>query len=418
MVTDFTPHKTITCALWLSDQLRHPLMNEVAVIGVRSGTETYILPIHHYDAGSRVITKEHFIDLVKDCIIQTNDKKKFLQFFGTVATVQQMGMDPEWGCVDSGPYLYHIDKINNAYQSVPLVKIAEWLEIILDQIENKFVHVSPFFNDEYIPCLVELEASGICVNPEKLIERRPAVAKKYLNKNLLYTNYYPFTVTGRASNALGINFSALNKSTGERDMFVSRFFEGHLLSIDFEAYHLRLIADDLGVDLPAGSLHTELAKIYFKTDNITDELYQASKQKTFEIMYGMTNNVPDFELFKRIQNHRKQMWNSYSVHNSIILPTGVTAKITDANPSKVFNYYVQALEVVKTIPKLRAITKYLNNRESKLVLYTYDSVLLDVAPGDDISRVFGILTEYGKYPTRIYTGQNYNAMNEVGLTAI
>jgi len=416
MVTNFSPHKTITCALWLSDQVRHPLMNEVAVIGVRSGTETYILPIYHYDAGSRVITKDHFIDLVKDCIIQTNDKKKFLQFFGSVATVQQMGTDPEWGYVDGGPYLYHINNTDHAFQSVPLVKIAEWLELILDQIENKFVQVSSFFNDVYIPTLVELEQPGIRVDVDKFSERYPDLVKKYVDGNRLYTNYYPFTTTGRASNALGINFSALNKSTGVRDMFVSRFIGGHLVGMDFEAYHLRLIANEFKLTLPSGSLHRELAKIYFNTNDITDELYQESKRKTFEIIYGMTTDIPDFELFAQICFYRNEMWHDYNLHHSITLPTGVTVAVHDANPSKVFNYYVQALEVVKTIPKLQQITQYLRHKDSKLVLYTYDSILLDVHPeeaGEIVPWIANILEEDGKYPVRKYTGLNYNDMKEM-----
>ena len=199
-------------------------------------------------------------------------------------------------------------------------------------------------------------------------------------------------------------------------MFISRFLGGHLVGMDFEAYHLRLIANEFKLHLPSGSLHRELAKIYFDTNDITDELYQESKRKTFEIIYGMTTDIPDFELFAQICFYRNEMWHDYNLHHSITLPTGVTVAVHDANPSKVFNYYVQALEVVKTIPKLQQITQYLRHKDSKLVLYTYDSILLDVHPeeaGEIVPWIANILEEDGKYPVRKYTGLNYNDMKEM-----
>ena len=44
------------------------------------------------------------------------------------------------------------------------------------------------------------------------------------SKGLEYTQYNPYTSTGRPSNRYnGINYAALNKEDGTRDRFVSRF---------------------------------------------------------------------------------------------------------------------------------------------------------------------------------------------------
>jgi hypothetical protein len=157
-----------------------------------------------------------------------------------------------------------------------------------------------------------------------------------------------------------------------------------------------------------------MAKIYFGTDNITEELYAESKRKTFEIIYGMTDTVPDTPLFREIQRKRKHLWMEYSVHGILQLPTGMSVEVSEANPSKVFNYYVQALEVVKTVPKLRAVMNYLKSTQTKLVLYTYDGILLDVHPDDDLSGIWQILQgEDRKFPVRRYWGPNYDTLKEL-----
>ena len=47
-----------------------------------------------------------------------------------------------------------------------------------------------------------------------------------------------------------------------RNGFVSRFDDGVLIEMDYDAYHLRLIADIIGYDFPDGSVHEYLGKQY------------------------------------------------------------------------------------------------------------------------------------------------------------
>jgi hypothetical protein len=49
-----------------------------------------------------------------------------------------------------------------------------------------------------------------------------------------------------------------------------------------------------------------------------------------------------------------------------------------------------------------------------LVLYTYDSILLDVKQMDDplITDVVNILEENKKFPVRVYTGKTYGSLME------
>lgn len=271
------------------------------------------------------------------------------------------------------------------------------------------------FTKELSEVLQDIEVSGLTVDKTQLRLHYDTKVERYFKTNKVFSEYNIFTTTGRPSNRFGgINFSALNKSDGSRETFISRYTNGVLVQFDFEAYHLRLIADEYNITLPQGSLHTELAKIYFNTDTITDDLYMASKQKTFEIMYGMSDETYGIPLFEHIVKLRKVN----TLNNGMMtLPSGMTICMQQPNPSKAFNYYVQSLEIVKTLPKLRRVLTLLKDTPHRLILYTYDSILLDMQMFDQelVQVVTEILEEHGKFPVRIYVGENYNNITEIRL---
>lgn len=157
----------------------------------------------------------------------------------------------------------------------------------------------------------------------------------------------------------------------------------------------------------------ELAKIYFNTDIITDELYAQSKSKTFEIMYGMSNETYGFELFEKIHMMRAM----FKDETTIELPSGMIVSVDQPNASKLFNYYMQSLEMVQTLPKLQRILNLLKNTNNKLILYTYDSILLDMETFDSAiaEDIINILEENKKFPVRMYSGNTYNNIKEIRL---
>jgi hypothetical protein len=263
--------------------------------------------------------------------------------------------------------------------------------------------------------LKDIESAGLCVDRTLLSEHFSSDTKRAFKDNMVYTEYNPYTATGRPSNRFGgINFAALNKSDGSRDSFISRYPSGSLVQMDFEAYHLRLMANELGVDLPSEqSIHTELAKVYFNTLDITEDMYAESKRRTFEVMYGTSIETYNFELFEKIHEHRKQ----YERVNFIKLPNGITVNVPSPNASKLFNYYVQSLEMVRTLPKLTRIIELMKNTTNHLVLYTYDSILLDMQTMDIniLQKIQEILEENKKFPVRIYSGNTYGNIKEIRL---
>ena len=120
------------------------------------------------------------------------------------------------------------------------------------QLENE--------NDDIIDNLTYLESSGL----------------RY-DKNIVFSEYNPYTSTGRPSNRFGgINFAALNKSDGSRAKFISRFgSKGKLVEFDYDAYHLRLIADKVGYKFSDASVHQHFADLF-------DITYQEAKVLSFQ----------------------------------------------------------------------------------------------------------------------------------------
>jgi hypothetical protein len=52
-------------------------------------------------------------------------------------------------------------------------------------------------------------------------------------------------------------------------------------------------------------------------------------------------------------------------------------KLENMNPQKLLNYLIQNLETAYNVNILWEVFKILKNKKTKLVLYTYDSFLLD-----------------------------------------
>jgi len=115
--------------------------------------------------------------------------------------------------------LLHKGYKEDIIQSIPILKLAE-------AIEPQFVKCIPlkyktynWYNNIFLPTLSDIERYGIRVDREKFVDRWPQAQKQVSKDNVVYTEYNPFTVTGRPSNRHGgVNYAALNKSDGSREL--------------------------------------------------------------------------------------------------------------------------------------------------------------------------------------------------------
>lgn len=295
-------------------------------------------------------------------------------------------------------------------------KIREQFFNVLDYCpEYTLPKDSPYgYYDFILKQLYQIESNGLHVD-KKLYNN--FFEDNLLNDSLVYTEYNIFTTTGRPSNRFnGVNYAALNKENGCRAAFISRFKNGILVQFDYDAYHLRLLADLLDYKFPENiSVHEYLGKMYFGKEELSEEEYQESKQISFKLLYGgITKDYLSVDFFAKIKQYTDLLWEKFESDGYIESPLAGRQLhkkyFTDINPSKLLNYFIQVYETERNLSVISSINELLQTNENKLILYTYDSFLFDMSKYDPdlIDRIQNILQQNNKFPIKLTKGSNFN----------
>ena len=388
------------------DAFAHNIQNQVSSLHFRFEDSTfYTVSVSHPDA-------PHFeIDLSKAYKLVTLHQKELRHLTNAVnvidlATILHLNYDviP----IHREFYTMMIHQIKNQFKfknlhfSIPLTSWVETAEAFLQHCEHLYkryeaTELDPafqFINQVTIPTLTAIETSGL-----------------QTTDGLVYSDYNIYTSTGRPSNAFGgINFAALNKNDGTREKFVSRFGEnGTLVQFDYEAFHLRLAGKLMDYQLPPTSLHSYLAQQYYGVDEVTEEQYEESKARTFALMYGQSDDTGGVEFFQKIKAYSSKLWDEYLQNGFVLSGTGRKVILADPSKNKVFNYMMQLTETEEAISRVEDVCNFLGMMESKVILYTYDAILLDVH-NDELNSMENVanLLSAGGFPVRQYRGANYD----------
>jgi DNA polymerase I-like protein with 3'-5' exonuclease and polymerase domains len=301
---------------------------------------------------------------------------------------------------------------NELNDCIPLMKWYELLKSIPEGFEIKNWY--RIYSDS-IKELGRLEGAGVQVEEEKFIDRF-SFSPKHIYGGKVYTKYNPYTTTGRPSNRhLNVNYSALNKSDGSRECFVSRFDGGTLLQFDYESYHIRLIAKLVGYEFPKGeTAHQHLANLY-GTD------YETAKALTFKYLYGGLDSIArEIPFFQIVDKYIKEVYQKFVISGVLKTPLYGReihfTKIEGGTEQKVFNYLLQALETEVNYKKISDILNQMSGMKSKLILYTYDAFLIDTHPmeREGILKLLPTIMEKGEFPVRIDEGTSYNNLVHLG----
>lgn len=195
---------------------------------------------------------------------------------------------------------------------IPLPKIKQFCCLYINKYINNFnillKHTDNqeflFYNNEASIIFNEIQKQGIQINQEAFIQKLPNL-KYIINNNKIYSNYNVNTTTGRPSNSNGLNFAAIPKNDGTRNIIISRFDDGVLLQCDFSAYHLSLIADIVQFEFPENTnVHQYLASQYFNTMDPSDQQVLRSKQITFKLIYGgIPRQYMHIQFLKKINDY-------------------------------------------------------------------------------------------------------------------
>ena len=417
-LSDFTQSIVGKVSYWFPmwvDNDKHPLNTHISFVFVRCEGNDYILPKQHTDALS-LSNEQIEAALNTDGEKWVFQKKKLLQ---SLPNIHQPLLD-----VDSSYFLKtaqtidyrtpfqsyltkwtHKGYYDNLIQSIPLLKLGEIVQSFITQFTSLDTtnHNFNWYNNTYIPILSAIEEFGIRVDREKFSDRWPSSPKHLTPSDIIYTEYNPFTITGRPSNRHGgINFSALNKSDGSRASFIS---DGVFLQMDYDSYHPRLIGKLIGFPLPKTSVHQWLAQQYGCDVN-------EGKGITFQLLYGgIDDDFRQIPYFDKVADYIITLWertqkDGYLETRYRRIPLGW---IEQPNPQKVFNYLLQAVETELNVDILGKILDYIKGSGIKLSLYTYDSFLFDVPTHVDKSLVAGLkaIIEGSGFPIKASWGLDY-----------
>jgi len=400
--------------MWV-DNDKHPRNTHISFIFVRTLMDRYILPHQHTDSLS--LSKS----LIEGILNTKGDKwvfqkKKLLQSFQNIreglndidtAYFLKTGetIDYQQPLQHLVAPLLHKGYKEDVIQSIPILKLAEAIEPELRKTYRQKSKTYNWYNDIFIPTLSEIEGYGVRVDEKKFIERWPQ-AQKHLKGDVVYTEYNPFTVTGRPSNRHGgVNYAALNKSDGSRDVFVS---DGIFLQMDYNAYHPRLIGKLIKFEMPDGNVHQWLADQYGCS-------VEESKGVTFQLLYGgIDDDFRQIPYFNTVADYIDNLWIETQKLGYLQTPHRIIPLewIEGANPQKVFNYLLQAVETEMNVDVMGKVLDYIKGSDIKFCLYTYDSFLFDVPTDVDKELVKGLkeIIEGSGFPVKASWGLDYGKL--------
>ncbi len=312
-------------------------------------------------------------------------------------------------------YYHHADR-HDVNKLIPISKHYEYCEELYKLIDfdndNFATKWYKFYNTYVIPTFYLVEQNGITTSVDKMrYYFKPDNLSYSTTETTTYTRYNLYNITSRPSNAFnGINFGALNKDNGCRSSFIAK--NDALMEMDFDSFHVRLLGELVGFDFGKDNIHEFLGKQYFNTTELTKEQYKQSKEITFKTLYTekKLEEYQHIEFFRLVKEYKNKKWNEYNAkgyingHISDKPLTGITSK------TKLLPYILQNYETELNTVKMYKILRLLNGKNTKLVFYNYDAIVLDVDKKDGKELLIKIksILENGGYPVSIKFNNTYD----------
>ena len=384
----------------------HPSQNNICAVYIRPllATKGFVLPTTHSETQNVNINDVKHI-LSQYDTLYVRDKKEFLHYF-VFKTLFDITLN-------SPPYIQEFTQTHSYFYSkmgdkidvnriIPIVKHYEYCEKLYNDLKNRINEpINDFYNTKATVVFNALERSGLRIDREKFESYFHNV-----NTDRVFTQYNFKTLTTRPSNRFkGVNYAAINKENGSRESFIPS--NDFLLELDIGAYHPTLLANLVGYDFGGGDVHSSFAEMYGVD-------YQKAKELTFKQLYGgVFEQYKDLEFFKKVQVYTDDLWDKFQNEGYIECPISKHRfnrdELEDMKPQKLLNYLLQNLETSYNVCILWDIIKLLKNRETELVLYTYDSFLFDFSKKEKelYNEIVSLFKKY-KLQIKVNYGDTYN----------
>jgi hypothetical protein len=380
----------------------HPVKNDICAIYIRPKDDSkgYIIPVNH----SETINFDlEVIEKVLNSIekIYVRDRKEFLYYFAIKHCYQPSPSPYTYIPQPTQAHTHIYNKYPNLHNLNTIVPIVKHYEVCEQNFANFSIkEINPFYNKAAL-VFNQLERAGIKVDQTKFEQYFDKEANEFI-----YTQYNLNTLTTRPSNTFGgINFSTLNKDNGERECFIPR--NDFFMEMDISAYHPTLLSHLLDYTFDSDDIHGHFARMY-------DVDYARAKEITFKQLYGgIWKEYRDIPFFQKAQAYIDSLWDTFNYGGYIECPVSkhkfIQKEMEDMNPQKLLNYVLQNLETANNVLILWDIFKVLRGKNTKLVLYVYDSFLFDWDKNEPevMLKILGIFNKY-KLQVKTKKGTNYN----------
>ena len=385
---------------------QHPSQNSICAFYVRPivGHKGYILPISHPECES-LFEDEVYLWLKGLDKLYVRDKKEFLHYTIFKQLIDITLQSPTYIPPQTTAHtiLYRrFPNLSTVNQIVPITKHYEVCEQTYEDLEHRIdSRVNPFYNDKATLVFNAIERNGIKIDKNEFEKHFHQIEGEFT-----HTVYNFKTLTTRPSNKFnGVNYAALSKENGCRKSFIPH--NDNFVEFDISAYHPTLCGMLVDFKFDDGDIHKSFASMYGVD-------YAKAKELTFKQLYGgVFKQYRDLPFFKATSEYIRTIWEEFETTGSITCPISNYVfrknELEEMNPQKLFNYVLQNMETSLNIEILFRIFRLLKGKNTKLVLYTYDSFLFDVDEGEldvleQIKKVFNKL----KLQIKEKNGSNYD----------
>ena len=392
----------------------HPSLNHLSLLYIKplNNDKGYILCLYHTEALK--LNKTPISSLIASFKeVYVRDRKSFVYSFPLKNLIDISFYAPEYvePTTSAHEFFYQKHKdLENINTIIPLVKHYEKCELIYDKIKNYISTDNVKFNNKLTSVFFAIERNGIKIN-KKTFDKYFELTNENFNikDDTIYTHYNLYTTTGRPSNSFNsINFAALAKDNGCRRSFIPK--NDKFIEIDISAYHPTLAAQLIGYDFGNETPYEYFAR------KAGIEVSEAKILMFKQLYGGVYNEYKYIEYFQLIEEHVNKLWKEYTNKGYIECPISghkLTKEIKDINPQKLFNYTLQNLETSTNVLIIWDVIKLLKNKNTKIVLYTYDSILLDYCNEDDILESIKEVFKKSNLKIKLTKGENYNKMTNI-----
>ncbi len=234
--------------------------------------------------------------------------------------------------------------------------------------------------------------------------------------DIVYSDYNPYTMTNRPTNSsYNINLSAISKKDGKRRKLIPVNKDNSVLvQFDYSSFHVYLLAMMLNINLPKESdIYIELNKMYNFSPS-TDR--KSIKLDFFKFVYGTKEYNNDFS--KILNVFINKLYDEFKLNGNVVsffLNRRIFFNVDkNIEKHKLFNYYLQNAETEYNLMKILKLKEVFMSDECKLLLYVYDSFLLETdKQNTNIIETIKNTLQSENIPVTVQGGDNYQDLVDI-----